>query len=275
MRRFLVVICALVVGCGSAANDEPIVVIDTMTTPNNATTDTHTQTDANTVVTGAELFTLHCQTCHGPDATGTPTWSGSIRGLQISKIVTEGRETMAPVAIGADEIGLIQEYLDSFGVVQSELSGRDIFENRCSPCHGKSGEGTTKSFRIQFMKEDFGNWIVRNGRDTTQFVGAMPAYPADEISDAQYGEIVDYMWNQPWPSGGEALYTTFCSNCHGMDGRSGYVGKRIAGEGGTRIVRQGHGGNFYASRRSYMPSWSQAELSDSAVASIASYVNSL
>lgn len=268
MRRFLLLLL-FHAACGSAPADDAIVIEfeDETSQTNNI--------EVSTLLTGAELYAANCETCHGLEAAGGDIWKGSIRGLKdIAPIVRDGRGTMAAVPLTDDEVDRVQHYLDSFGVVQAELSGREIFENRCATCHGARGEGTALSFPTTFMDRGLAGWVLRNGRDTQRYAGPMPSYTTDEISDEQLEEMVDFMWAQPLPGDGAGLYMAFCGNCHGEGGRGGYSGFLAVGRNPRTIVRTGHGGDDYGARHDYMPMFSTTQISDIQLESIATYLGS-
>lgn len=239
-----------------------------------ATNNTTSTNDAN--LTGAQLYVKYCEVCHGPEGTGAAVWAGNIQGIDpIHGIVRDGRGQMAPVPATDEEIGAIQEYLNSFGVDLSTLSGIEIYANQCASCHGPEGQGTADGPIIQFAVPGFAKWVTRNGREGKGFPGPMSAYGPDRVTDTQLDEIIDYLHAQERPTDGQALYTTFCSNCHGDNGRSGTVGKNVLGENPSEKIRQGEGGTNYGARFNYMPSWSSSAMSNEEISLITAYMNTL
>lgn len=230
-----------------------------------------------TVSEGAQLYVMYCQTCHGPDAAGGAVWPASIQGIDpIADIVTHGRGSMAPVPIDTAKIAAIQVYLNSFNAPDpTTMDGEALYASECAACHGPDGSGTALGPTIQFPVPGYAEYVTRNGRSGLGFPGAMAAYTTDQVSDVQFDEIVAFLHNQTRPTTGEGLYTTFCANCHGDDGRGGVVGKSVVGEESYEDIREGNGGNNYGARLVYMPRWSATELTDDEISLIDAYIEGL
>lgn len=159
-----------------------------------------------------------------------------------------------------------------------EISGRELFQTACAPCHGKEGEGTMFGYEIRHPPRAFARYVVRSGREGRGFPGPMAAFPASAISDPQLAEMLDWLWSFPRSTSGQELYADFCANCHGTDAAGGVVGKSIARKGSGDVrekSRQGTGGTAFGNRLRYMPAFSLPELPDSDLAAIARYLESL
>lgn len=183
---------------------------------------------------------------------------------------------MAPLAVTDAESDAIQEYLNSFGVDVSALSGIETFANQCASCHGPEGQGTDKGPIIQFTYPVYGKWVTRNGRTGIGYPGSMNAYPTPRVTDVQLDEIVDFLHAQTRPVEGADLYKTFCGNCHGVGRLNGPAAFSLVGRGSSLSdVRRGHNTSSYGSRRNYMPKWTTGELSDAEVAAIDAYLFTL
>lgn len=143
----------------------------------------------------------------------------------------------------------------------------------CAACHGANGDGIDGlGPDIKHPVEDYSEWVVRNGRAGTTMV----AFNTSALSDADLGEILDYLASQEQPMTGEGLFLDYCAACHGDDGKGGPTMRSITGEvdEAEELVRQGHAGDF-SERREYMPKWSAAEISDAELDLIISHIESL
>ncbi|HVZ38559.1 MAG TPA: c-type cytochrome [Candidatus Kapabacteria bacterium] len=228
--------------------------------------------------TGQELFKAYCASCHGDSATGTTIFAGSLQGHDtIANVVHNGKGDMKPVDIPDSVIAKIQEYLLSFNVDVTKLTGREFYARECARCHGADGEGTTRGYEIRNPVTGYATYVIRTGRPGSPFANAMPSYTTSQLSDAQLGEILEWLRSATHPTDGKSLYGRFCLNCHGSNARSGPAGKNIKSELGdiNEKVRSGEGGTAYSNRRKYMPSWSTTQLSSQEVNAIAAYIRTL
>lgn len=229
---------------------------------------------------GEALYTFYCAGCHGPEAEGAEPFPGSIRSFSpIHDVVRNGQGEMPAIDIPDDQIAEIQEYLLSFNVDFSKLTGREYYSYVCAGCHGAEGEGTLRGPEIRNPVTGYATWVVRHGRPgVPYFTDEMPKYDDDSLSQTQLNEIIAWLRSAPKPADGRALYNRFCANCHGTDAGGGPVGKGIRGNGeGDFIekVREGEGGRNYGERDDYMPSWSSSELTDAEIRKMAQYVRTL
>lgn len=229
--------------------------------------------------TGRELYVHYCSSCHGDEALGTSTFPGSIQDYSpIHSIVRTGRGEMLPLNIPDSLIDRIQEYLSSFNVDYSSLTGQEYFSRVCAGCHGKAGEGTQRGPEIRNPVAGYAKYVVRAGRPGLPwYTDLMPKYDVDSLSDRQLDEIVAWLRSATKPSDGAGLYNRFCANCHGKDARGGPVDKKIVDETGDFLekVREGEGGTKYSKRTGYMPSWSTTEITNAEVQKMVGYVRGL
>ena len=169
----------------------------------------------------------------------------------------------------------------SAGAEAITSDGEALFLDRCSACHGPTGEGTPIAPRIQEPVRGYAAYVVRHGRDEEFYSSTMDPFATDDLSDEQLDLIVDFLHTPERPADGAGLYGRFCANCHGQDALGGRSGKDLleeVGEGAGEVleaVREGHGGSNYGKRTSYMPAWSSSELSSAEVTKIVDYLTTL
>ena len=231
---------------------------------------------------GEALYQQFCASCHGADATGGPSWPGSIVGYaDIAPIVTNGRGAMPPVAIGGSDIAAIQSWLTSLVPAQApETTGAtpalQFFSSNCAGCHGAEGEGSPNGPQIRFQDDLLARFAVRQGRNGPGIPSTMPTYSTTELPEDQLDEILDWLAAFPKPTTGEGLYNQFCSNCHGVDGLGGPSAEPVAGRLSIgEIVRTGHAPGRYAERREYMSAWTEEQITAQELTLIAQYVRSM
>lgn len=230
--------------------------------------------------TGQQLYATYCASCHGSDANGTTTYPGSLQAYQpaIHDIVRYGRGQMPSVSIPDSSIAKIQEYLRSFQVDLSRLSGVEYYARVCASCHASDGAGTARGPEVRNPVAGYATWVIQNGRaGHPWFTDSMPRYSSTMLTSSQLNGILSWLQSSQHPTTGQGLYIRFCGTCHGADGRGGTTGKRITGNAGDipEIVRRGHGGTNYSSRGNYMPSWSTSEITNTELTAIRTYVQSL
>ena len=230
-----------------------------------------------TILTGKQLYDQNCARCHGNSAEGNPAYFNQAiwHTEGITSIVQNGKGTMPAFGLSTVQIDSIQSYLRT--LKPTNLSGQQVYAAMCQNCHGAVGQGTNLGYIIQHPVIGYASYVIRNGRSGKPFSNAMPAYSTTKISATQLSEMLTWLRNQPKPTTGQALYNTYCANCHGANARGGIVGEGIRGEGDEflSIIRSGHGGTNYSNRGSYMPAWSATEISNADVQLMIQYVNTL
>lgn len=244
-------------------------------------------------IDGRALYFRYCAVCHGPDGTGALAWPDSIRGMTDTfEVINQGRGEMPAFPdLTRDEVLAIEAFLSDPTVEPGPepgpeapepdvtppdpLTPLEFYATQCAACHGPRGEGTARGTQIRYPVREYATWIVRNGRQGWGYGHAMPAYRVDQIDEAGLLEIFAWLSTEPRPSTGQALYRTFCGNCHGTTERPGWVDEDLAGEPlyeHFEVVREGEGGRAYWDREEYMPAWSPAELSDAEIQQIWAYI---
>lgn len=154
--------------------------------------------------------------------------------------------------------------------------GKGLYDFNCKSCHGEQGVGGPLAMEIQHPVRDYSLWVVRNGRPlASPYPKAMEKVGTDTLSDAQCNLIWDYLDQPPQPTTGEALFTDYCVNCHGVKGAGGPTMRPLKGEGKNvlTLVRQGKNVGNYSMRRDSMPKFSTTRITDAELNLILAYVN--
>ncbi|NUP11048.1 MAG: c-type cytochrome [Polyangiaceae bacterium] len=160
-------------------------------------------------------------------------------------------------------------------------TAEEIFEDRCSSCHGSDAEGGESGPQILSPVVGYATYVVRTGRGEMGYPAPMQAMPANVLTEEALSAVIEYLRSAPKPEDGQGLYVRFCGNCHGSDAQGGRVGEGLLEaaheepEEFLEKVREGEGGQEYGNRTEYMPSWPVSELTDEEVAKIAAYVATL
>ncbi len=237
----------------------------------------------STAESGARLFELYCESCHGAEGGGGPEFPGSIQGFSgIEPIIRNGRGDMpgfGPGQLSDANIDSLQQYLSGL-LDLSSLSGQQYYEVRCAGCHGFDAAGTNKAYQVQRPVDGYARYVIRNGRPGVTFPNQMPEFAVSVLSEGQLTELLAYLNLFPEPTDGEGLYKVYCANCHGSDGQGGIVGSNIwesrdEFDKFQERVRDGEGGNNYANRAGYMPRWTAGEISDDEIRLIMAYLQTI
>lgn len=157
------------------------------------------------------------------------------------------------------------------------IDGAAEFADTCATCHGPDAMGTDKAPQILSPVVGYATYIVRHGRNEMGFPAPMDPFQVADLSDAQLTAILGWLDAAPKPTTGKDLYTRYCQNCHGANGRTGRVAKNIVREVGNLAseVRFGHGGTAYSARYDYMPAWTADQISDADLTALRTYVSGL
>ena len=176
-------------------------------------------------VTGAELFTSNCATCHGADARGVDGKPNIRCNRSIHDIVVAGGTgpsgTMPPFAMTNPEIALVQGFLVDLCPVGS-ATGDDLFAANCATCHGPGAIGTARALNVRCATRVADTMRVGRG-------ARMPAFPG--VAAAEVTSLQSYLTTICDGLGrpGLDLYVGNCATCHGTTAGGGTNGLGVHG----------------------------------------------
>jgi mono/diheme cytochrome c family protein len=155
--------------------------------------------------------------------------------------------------------------------------GQALYDANCKVCHGLLGVGSPLGPELQHPVRDYATWVIRNGRPPGSYPKPMDKWGTDKLSDSQLMLILDYLSTPPKPTGGQALFLDYCSNCHGADARGGPTQRNLLNEVDKveALVREGKNKGQYQMRHDSMPSFASDILSDGELAMIRDFIDSL
>jgi len=179
-------------------------------------------------IEGKNLFTQNCVFCHQPDAIGKPGFAPSLSNKELMSIssdkfllstIRDGRSgtAMMPFAhLGRTKIKQIVSYLRSLPNVSNRSKevdaepdahgdprlGKTWFDNICSTCHGKNGDGYIaggtgtaigKSGFLSKASDGFIRETIKHGRSNTRMRGFSGSTGLANLSDREIDDIIVYM----------------------------------------------------------------------------------
>ncbi|HUA01144.1 MAG TPA: c-type cytochrome [Candidatus Aquilonibacter sp.] len=143
--------------------------------------------------------------------------------------------------VGATSV-LARARQDSQTKAAAELPGKQLFEQRCSTCHGLDAGGAMGP-NIQGIPFRLGADVVKGIIKNGVGGGGMPAF-AGQLDDAQIQQIIDYlltlMRNDSAaitgdPAKGKDVYdSSGCASCHTVAGQGGDSGPELTTVGSLR-----------------------------------------
>jgi ubiquinol-cytochrome c reductase cytochrome c subunit len=165
-------------------------------------------------------------------------------------------------------------------------TGRELFREGCSSCHGLNGEGVPqRGPSLHGVGAAAADFYLSTGRMPLVTPGQEPERSRPEYSDAHIDALVAYVASlgggPPVPSPdpaagnvaeGQRIFTESCSGCHQIEARGGVVTGGFSPSLQSASTRQ-----IYEAVRLgpwVMPAFDRARLSDAQLASIAKYVRS-
>jgi len=165
-------------------------------------------------------------------------------------------------------------------------TGRELFREGCSSCHGLNGEGVPqRGPSLHGVGAAAADFYLSTGRMPLVTPGQEPERSRPEYSDAHIDALVAYVASlgggPPVPSPdpaagnvaeGQRIFTESCSGCHQIEARGGVVTGGFSPSLQSASTRQ-----IYEAVRLgpwVMPAFDRAQLSDAQLASVAKYVRS-
>ena len=182
----------------------------------------------NDAAEGKKLFDTNCQFCHQADAIGKPGFAPSLSNNELLSIasdkfllstIRDGRmgTAMMPFAhLGRTKIKQVVSYLRTLQTTpdrskevdaQSDAHGdprlgKSWFDNICSTCHGKNGDGYAaggtgtaignKNF-LNKASDGFIRETIKHGRSNTRMLGFSGSSGLANLSDREIDDVIVYM----------------------------------------------------------------------------------
>ncbi len=156
--------------------------------------------------------------------------SPQVSALGPTPIPTLIPATMVPTQIQPAET--VRPVIESFPAgVPSASAGQTLYGEHCVECHGEDGNGQVPNARnfsdVDYMRGetplDFYVAITEGEASFEEAENQMPAFGDAFPSDERW-DLVYYVWRFATSgarlSAGREIYTSFCEECHGEDGRS-------------------------------------------------------
>jgi ubiquinol-cytochrome c reductase cytochrome c subunit len=165
-------------------------------------------------------------------------------------------------------------------------TGRELFREGCSSCHGLNGEGVAqRGPSLHGVGAAAADFYLSTGRMPLARPGEEPQRARPQYSRAHIEALVAYVASldggPPVPSPdpaagsvaqGQRIFTESCSGCHQIEARGGVVTGGFSPSLQSASTRQ-----IYEAVRIgpwVMPAFDRAQLSDAQLASVAKYVRS-
>ena len=165
-------------------------------------------------------------------------------------------------------------------------TGRELFREGCSSCHGLNGDGVPqRGPSLHGVGAAAADFYLSTGRMPLVTPGQEPERSRPQYSDAHIDALVAYVASlgggPPVPSPdpaagsvaqGQRIFTESCSGCHQIEARGGVVTGGFSPSLQSASTRQ-----IYEAVRLgpwVMPAFDRAQLSDAQLASVAKYVRS-
>jgi len=184
--------------------------------------------DESTIQQGANIYAQNCIFCHQADAIGKPGFAPSLSNAEFLSVASDkfilgtmrdGRlgTGMPPFAhLGREQGRAILAYLRSFSKLPhraSEIdaqpaakgdtqSGKRLFDDICSTCHGQNGDGYIaggtgtaigKVGTLNKVSDGFLRTTIKEGRSNTRMLGFSGADGLANLSDQEIDDIIVYL----------------------------------------------------------------------------------
>jgi mono/diheme cytochrome c family protein len=156
--------------------------------------------------------------------------SPQVSALSPTPIPTLMPATMVPSQIEPAETERL--VIESFPAgIPAAAAGQALYAEHCVECHGEDGNGQVPNARnfsdVDYMRGetplDFYVAITEGEASFEDAENEMPAF-GDVLTSDERWDLVYYVWRFATSGGrlstGGEIYTAFCEECHGNDGRS-------------------------------------------------------
>ena len=170
--------------------------------------------------TAQGLYTAYCASCHGADGSGG-TSGENVLGESTGGILDaiDKEEDMQYLSfITNEQAKLISDFLNGVAPPVSG-TGETLYATNCAGCHGTGANSTKAGATVARINSGISSVSSMN-------------YFSSTLSTADIQAISDYLISvgstNPPSTGGEALYTTNCSGCHGAANNSAKAGATVA-----------------------------------------------
>lgn len=153
-----------------------------------------------------------------------------VSALSPTPIPTLIPATMVPSQI--EPTATPPRVIESFPAgIPSAEAGQALYAEHCARCHGADGNGQVPNARnfgdVDYMRgetpRDFYLAITEGVPNLEEVENEMPAF-GEELSSDERWDLVYYVWRFSTTderlAAGREIYTSFCAECHGEDGRS-------------------------------------------------------
>jgi mono/diheme cytochrome c family protein len=170
-----------------------------------------------TGVTGAELWTGNCASCHGADGGGSVDAPGVRCATQTRDALAVGRGDRMPsfATLGEGEVVLLEDWLAGT-CVQHGRQAADLWSGNCAGCHGADARGGANGLGVQGSNVRCHRAIADAVREGD---GKMPAFPGLDATDvAALQQFLVGLCPVDAATGAE-LFAANCTSCHGDDAR--------------------------------------------------------
>lgn len=184
--------------------------------------------DKKIIKKGEQLYNQNCSVCHQADAIGKPGFAPSLTNPELLSIasdkffestIRDGRTGtgMPPFShLGRKKIKAIVAFLRSHSKLPNrskevnaepeshgdERLGKQWFDDICSTCHGKNGDGYAaggtgtaigKSGFLSKASDGFIRETIKHGRSNTRMLGFSDSTGLAHLSDQEIDDIITYM----------------------------------------------------------------------------------
>ena len=184
--------------------------------------------DESTIQQGANIYAQNCIFCHQADAIGKPGFAPSLSNAEFLSVTSDkfilgtmrdGRlgTGMPPFAhLGREQGRAIVAYLRSFSKLPhraSEIdaqpaasgdakSGKRLFDDICSTCHGQNGDGYIAggtgtaiglAGTLNKASDGFLRTTIKEGRSNTRMKGFSGADGLANLSNQEIDDIIVYL----------------------------------------------------------------------------------